>query len=436
MSISDIFPYFCMVLHIRIKTIVKTKYTDHYTHTLPCGLRIICVPGATDVAYCGIAIDAGTRDELDTESGMAHFAEHLSFKGTKRRKSWHIINRMESVGGDLNAFTGKEETVYYCTCLKSHLPRAIDVLADIVLNSTYPQSEMDKEVEVVAGEIESYNDSPSELIYDEFENLLFKGHPLGRSILGKADRLRQYTTDDVLHYARRLYTPKNMVLFVHGKVDPSRVIRLAEKAFAGYSSDNTTEDTAEKRTPLPLFLPQTVEMDMDTHQAHVMMGRRTYGATHPRHTAMFVLNHILGGPGMNSRLCQSLREKNGLVYTVESTLTTYTDTGVWAIYFGCEPSKVQRCRKLVLKELERLTAAPLTPTALAAVKKQIKGQVGISYDNFENVAIGMAKRFLHYNKTLTPKQLCARIDALTAEELWQTACEMFDPQQLTQLIFR
>ena len=399
-------------------------------------MRIVCAAGPTEVVYCGLAVDAGTRDELDTESGMAHFTEHLSFKGTHRRKAWHIINRMESVGGDLNAFTGKEETVYYCTCLKQHLSRAIDILADIVLNSTYPQHEMDKEVEVVASEIESYNDSPGELIYDEFENLIFNGHPLGRSILGNAERLREYTTEDIVQYVRRQYVPANMVLFVYGQADPKQVVRLAEKALRHLPADNAVPVLPLERTALPEYQAQTETKQMDTHQAHVMMGRRAYGASHRNHLAMFVLNHILGGPGMNSRLSQSLREKNGLVYTVESTLTTYTDTGVWAVYFGCDPNKVERCRKLVLKELARLAQAPLSPSALLAVKKQIKGQIGISYDNFENVAIGMGKRFLHYNKVQTREEINTRIDALMAEDLWQTAREMFVPEELTMLIYK
>jgi predicted Zn-dependent peptidase len=227
-----------------------------------------------------------------------------------------------------------------------------------------------------------------------------------------------------------------MVLFVYGQADPKQVVRLAEKALRNLPADNAVPVLPLERTVLPEYQTQTETKQMDTHQAHVMMGRRAYGASHRNHLAMFVLNHILGGPGMNSRLSQSLREKNGLVYTVESTLTTYTDTGVWAVYFGCDPNKVERCRKLVLKELARLAQAPLSPSALLAVKKQIKGQIGISYDNFENVAIGMGKRFLHYNKVQTREEINTRIDALTAEDLWQTAREMFVPEELTMLIYK
>lgn len=396
-------------------------------------MRVIIAPSPTEVIYCGLAVDAGTRDEMPSESGMAHFTEHMSFKGTARRKSWHITNRMEAVGGDLNAFTGKEETVYYCTCLRPHLARAVDVLVDIVMNSTYPQHEMEREVEVVASEIESYNDSPGELIYDEFENLLFAGHPLGRNILGDADQLRQKTTADMLAFVRRTYTPDRMVFFLYGKVEPAHVIRLLEKAMAAVQCTDALPKLA--RNPLPPYAAQHVTREMDTHQAHVMMGCRAYGGTHDRQPALFMLSHLLGGPGMNSRLNLALREKRGLVYTVESTLTTYTDTGVWAVYFGCEPQKAERCKKIVLKEISRLAEAPLTPATLAALKKQLKGMIGISCDNFENVAIGMGKRYLHYAQAVSSEELAARIERVTADDLWQTAKDIFRPENISVLTY-
>ena len=210
----------------------------HHTETLSCGIRLICAPSSSDVAYCGIAIDAGTRDEMEMEGGLAHFCEHLTFKGTHRRRSWHILNRMETVGGDLNAYTGKEETIYYSAFLKEHFSRAVDLLTDIVLGSTYPQTEMNKEVEVVIDEIESYNDSPSELIFDEFENLIFSGHPIGRNILGEAERLREFRTEDVQRFADRLYTLHNMVFFVYGKITPKIVRRELEKALINPQSIN------------------------------------------------------------------------------------------------------------------------------------------------------------------------------------------------------
>ena len=412
------------------------------TYTLPCGLRIIASPSPTDVVYCGIAVDAGTRDELPSESGMAHFTEHLTFKGTSRRRSWHILNRMESVGGDLNAYTGKEETVYYCSFLKEHFPRAIDLLLDITLGSVYPQHEMDKEVEVVIDEIESYNDTPSELIFDEFEGLIFPGHPLGRNILGQADRLRQLRSEDVRRFTRRLYVPSRMVLFVYGNVPMKQIIREAEKAIGRVNNEklivnNGADAPLTRLAPQPLEAAEhTVTRHMDTHQAHVIIGTRAIGVNDPRHLSLYMLNNILGGPGMNSRLNLALRERNGLVYTVESNLTSYTDTGMWTVYFGCDPDDVNRCLRLVRKELQRLCDAPLSASALKAAKRQIIGQLGISYDAFDNVAIGMGKRYLHYGTTLSPERLTRQIEALTAEDLHRTACDIFLPDNFVTLIYR
>lgn len=417
------------------------------TYTLDNGLRIVSAPSATDVVYCGIAVDAGTRDELPGEFGIAHFTEHLTFKGTTRRKAWHILNRMESVGGDLNAFTGKEETVYYTTFLRPHFSRAIDLLVDVVFNSTYPQHEMDKEVEVVIDEIESYNDSPSELIYDEFENMVFCGHALGHNILGDADGLRSMKSEDIQRFVSRMYTPHRMVLFVYGNVPMKTIVREVEKALAKvkagvrfpaalYPGDGTAK-AMPRVAPLASASEkaETREVDMSTHQAHVMMGMRSFSATDPRHLHLYMLNNILGGPGMNSRLNLALRERNGLVYTVESSSTAYTDTGLWSVYFGCDPHDVKRCQRLVMRELQRLTDSPLSESALSAAKRQLIGQIGISFDAFENVAIGMAKRYLHYNHTLTCQELCQKVNALTREELYDTARQLFDPQNITTLIY-
>lgn len=432
----------------------NTNPNGIHTETLPCGLRIICAPSTTDVAYCGMAVNAGTRDERHDENGMAHFCEHLTFKGTHRRRAWHILNRMETVGGDLNAYTGKEETIYYTAFLKEHFARAVDLLADIVLGSTYPQAEMNKEVEVVIDEIESYNDSPAELIFDEFENLIFNGHPLGRSILGEAERLREFRSEDVKKFTGRLYLPTNMTLFVYGRIDMKTVRKEVEKALLrvaesrpetdllrqmllnpGRQADLLT-DAAIGRTAPPEYRPQEVVQHKDTHQAHVMIGTRAYSARDPRHLSLYLLNNILGGPGMNSRLNLSLRERRGLVYTVESNMTAYTDTGIWCVYFGCDPKDVSRCRRLVMNELKKLASAPLGKTALEAAKRQIKGQIGISNDNSENVALAMGKTFLHYNRTRDIHRLYDKIDALTAEDLYEVAKDLFRPENLTTLIYK
>lgn len=406
------------------------------TYILDNGLRIVACPSVTDVVYCGIAVDAGTRDELPGEEGMAHFTEHLSFKGTTHRRAWHILNRMESVGGDLNAFTGKEETVYYSTCLRPHFARAVDLLFDVVFNSTYPQHEMDKEVEVVIDEIESYNDSPADLIYDDFENLIFQGHALGHNILGRAEELRRMTSQDVRNFVERLYLPTRMVLYVYGNVPMTTIVREAVKGLRkARERESGAETLSVVRQAPTLYTPRHVEVEKAAHQAHVMMGVRTFAATDPRHLHLYVLNNMLGGPGMNSRLNLSLRERNGLVYNVESASVGYTDTGVWTVYFGCDPHDVVRCKKLVMRELARLTERPLSASVLEAAKRQIMGQAGISYDSFENVAINMGKRFLHYNTTQTYEVLCQRVQALTSEELFHTAREVFVPENISTMMF-
>ena len=406
------------------------------TYILDNGLRIVACPSVTDVVYCGIAVDAGTRDELPGEEGMAHFTEHLSFKGTTHRRAWHILNRMESVGGDLNAFTGKEETVYYSTCLRPHFARAVDLLFDVVFNSTYPQHEMDKEVEVVIDEIESYNDSPADLIYDDFENLIFQGHALGHNILGRAEELRRMTSQDVRNFVERLYLPTRMVLYVYGNVPMTTIVREAVKALRkARERESGAETLSVVRQAPTLYTPRHVEVEKAAHQAHVMMGVRTFAATDPRHLHLYVLNNMLGGPGMNSRLNLSLRERNGLVYNVESASVGYTDTGVWTVYFGCDPHEVVRCKKLVMRELAHLTERPLSASVLEAAKRQIMGQAGISYDSFENVAINMGKRFLHYNTTQTYEALCQRVLALTSEELFHTAREVFVPENISTMMF-
>lgn len=400
-------------------------------HTLSNGLRIIHAPNQSAVAYCGFAVDAGTRDEADHEQGMAHFVEHLLFKGTKNRHAWHILNRMENVGGDLNAYTNKEETIVYSAFLAEHFPRAVELLADIVFHSTFPQQEIDKEVEVIIDEIQSYEDSPSELIFDDFEELLFPNHPLGRNILGKPDLLHQFKSEDALRFTSRYYRPENVVFFVQGNVDFKRVVRLVERATADVAP--STESYSRRRPDL--YVPRSLTLHRDTHQAHVMIGSRGYDAHDEKRTALYLLNNILGGPGMNSRLNVSLRERSGLVYNVEANLTSYTDTGVFCIYFGTEHDHVDRCIRLVKKELKRLCEKPLSPNQLNAAKKQIIGQIGVARDNAESTALGMAKTFLHYNKMDDPQEVFQRIEALTSKELWEVSNEMFAEEQLSTLIY-
>ena len=401
--------------------------------TLSNGLRVIHQSSDSNVVYCGYELNVGTRNEEPGYEGMAHFCEHVSFKGTKRRKSWHISNALESVGGDLNAYTNKEDTVYYAAVLKEHTARAIDLLTDIVFYSTYPQAEIDKEVEVICDEIESYNDSPAELIYDEFENLLFANHALGHNILGTAERVRSFKTADAQRFTQRYYRPENSIFFLYGDVDFKRVVRLLERATSDFASSKPIIEPALNQ-PLPPNMPDFIEKNHDTHQAHVMVGTRGYDIHDKRRMSLYLLNNLLGGPGMNARLNLSLRERHGLVYTVESSMVSYCDTGVWAIYFGCAPKDVGRCLKLVHKELDRVIQKPLSDTQLRAVKKQIKGQIGVACDNRESFALDFGKSYLHYGWERDLNSLFRHIDEVTAESMQQVAAELMQQERLTTLV--
>ena len=411
------------------------------TYTLDNGLRIIHLPSDSKVVYCGYQINAGTRNEEPGEEGLAHFCEHVTFKGTERRKAWHILNCLESVGGDLNAYTNKEGTVYYSAILKEHIARAVDLLTDIVFHSVYPQAEIDKEVEVICDEIESYNDSPAELIYDEFENIIFKGSQLGHNILGTAEQVRSFKTEDALRFTRKLYRPDNAIFFAYGDIDFKKLVRLLKKSFLSEERRVMSEkfNSPEAQTQFNIqhsFEGQTIVMQKNTHQAHVMIGTRAYDVNDDRRMPLYLLNNMLGGPGMNAKLNLALREHNGLVYTVESTMVAYGDTGVWSIYFGCDEHDVKRCLRLVRKELDKFMQKPLSEAQLKAAKKQIKGQVGVACDNRENFALDFGKSFLHYGWEKNVDRLYEQVDEITAEQIQAVAQELFDKDRLTTLIFR
>ena len=407
---------------------------EYNTITLPNGLRVIHLHSQSPVVYCGYEVCAGTRDERNGEEGIAHFCEHVTFKGTEHRTAMQVLNRLESVGGELNAFTNKEDTVYYSAILKEHFPRAVDLLTDIVFFSTYPQHEINKEVEVICDEIESYNDSPAELIYDDFESAVFAGHPLGHNILGSEEMLKGYTTEDALRFTRRYYRPENTVFFVSGDVDFKRVVALVKKATASFPEAQPLIDVTPTAV-LPDYEPQTIRHDRGTHQAHVMVGNRAYSVHDKRRMPLYLLNNILGGPGMNARLNISLRERNALVYTVESSMVCYSDTGLWTTYFGCDPKDVDKCLRFVRKELDKVMQRPLSANQLRMAKHQIKGQIGVACDNRENFALDFGKTFLHYGWKKNVESLMEDIDRITAEEIQQVAQEIFAEDRLTTLIY-
>ncbi len=412
--------------------------TNYNTHTLGNGLRIIHLPSPSQVVYCGYQIAAGTREELAGEEGMAHFCEHITFKGTEKRNAIQIINALEGLGGELNAFTNKEDTTFYAAISKEHFTRAVNILTDIVFHSQYPQQEIDKEVEVICDEIESYNDSPAELIYDEFENILFEGHPLGHNILGKAEQLRTYTTADALRFVRRHYRPDNAIFFAYGDIDFRHLCKML-KVVTGTGC--LRQQSAQE--PVPVTTPdkstinsKQIIKQLGTHQAHVMLGSRAFDIHHPLRIPLYLLNNILGGPSMNARLNLSLRERHGLVYTVESTMVSYSDTGIWSVYFGCDPHDVRKCLRLVRRELDKMMQKPLSDNQLKGAKRQLKGQIAIACDNHEQFALDFGKSFLHYGWEKDITHLYDSIDHVTAEDIQKVANELFATEKLTTLIYK
>jgi predicted Zn-dependent peptidase len=387
------------------------------THTLKSGLRIIHHVFPSQISYCGFAVNTGARDEMSDEHGMAHFVEHLLFKGTKKRKAHHIANRMENVGGELNAYTTKEETFLYATFLEEYFPRAVELLSDLMLNSEFSPTQIERERDVILDEINSYNDSPAELIYDDFENLLFAGHDIGHYILGDAKSLKTLDSQKVINFVTRQFHPSQMVFFSFGKTPFEKVVRQVER----YFSFPATPCHVKSRIVPTNIPPEMKIFRKNTAQNHTMLGCRTFDMYNPLRYPLYLLNNILGGGALNSRLNTSLRERHGLVYNVESSLTFYSDTGLFSVYFACDPKYTERCLRLIYKEIERLRNQPLTAMQLSVAKKQWKGQMGIASESNENTALRMAKSFLHSNNYPSIKDVFSRIDAISISQLEEAA---------------
>lgn len=405
---------------------------EYQSYTLKNGLRIIHKPLAGKVSYCGFMVNAGTRDEQPDEFGMAHFVEHMLFKGTEKRRSHHIINRMESVGGEINAYTNKEETVIYSVFLEEHFSRAFELLTDLTFHSTFPEREIEKEIDVILDEINSYEDSPSELIFDEFENLIFRNSQLGHNILGEPDLLSKFNTAKARKFVQKHYSPENMVFFSLGNTDIKKIIKLSEKYLSEIGNFSLN------RTRVAPYEVERVEYitSKETSQTHALIGGKCYDLHNPKRKTLHLLNNILGGPGMNSRLNISLREKRGYVYNVDSNMTSYSDTGIFSIYFGCDKRNAGKCLNLIHKELATLRNNKLTTSQLAAAKKQLIGQIAISGDNHENLALGLAKSFMHYNHFNSMEETIKKIENISSSELLEVANEIFDHKNINSLMYQ
>lgn len=403
----------------------------YQTHKLANGFRLIHVPDNSDVAYCGLIVNAGSRDEAHNELGMAHFIEHSIFKGTKKRKAYQIINRLENVGGELNAYTTKEETCIYGVFLKNHYERAIELISDMIFNSAFTEKELEKEKEVIFDEINSYKDSPSELIFDEFEELIFKGHPLGNNILGTEESISAFTKKDIINFIEKHYCVSEMLLCSVGNIEFEKLKKLTEK----YFGEVVSKPKSRKRKKFEGYKPVNIRKTLNTNQTHCMIGSIAYDANHKKRAGLILLNNILGGQGMNSRLNVALREKHGYTYNVESSYNSYADTGIIVIYFGTDKQKTQASIDLTLKEFEKLKNNKLGVIQLKRAKEQMIGQLAISAENKENLLLNAGKSYLQYGKVDSIKDVAKKINAITANELIEIANDILNNKELSVLIY-
>ena len=410
---------------------------ETFYHNLPNGVQIVHRLTSSPVVYVGIMIGAGTRHEQPNENGMAHYIEHCLFKGTEHYTARQIINHIEGIGGEINAYTTKEETTFYAATLNNHFRTTLHLLADMVLRPTFNKKETDKEVTVILDEIESYNDSPSELIYDDFENMIFEGSSLAMPILGTKKTLRRISKSPQypLNWMAQHYRPERMVLFVQGNVSTKQVIAAAEKELLSSSPYRpfAYSPSPIAYSPSPIAYSRTYKRH--THQTHVMLGSHTYPIGHPKQLTMFLLNNILGGGSMSSRLYLSLREKYGLVYNIDSQAVPLSDTGYWNIYLACEPQHKDQCLELCHKELKQLRDTRLTATQLQRALRQLEGQLAISAENQENNALAMAKQMLYHHRAPQWQETFAKVQKITPEQLQEVANEVFAPEKIYTLLY-
>ena len=400
-----------------------------FYHILSNGVKIVHRWTPSPVAYVGVMVGAGTRDELPEENGMAHYIEHCVFKGTTRHSARAIIHAIEGIGGEINAYTTKEETTFYAAILCEHVQLTLHLIAEMILHPAFKKEETDKERMVILDEIESYNDSPSELIYDDFESLVFEGSPLAMPILGTRKTLRHISSkpDYALQWMKTHYRPERMVVFCQGNIKPERIFKLAEKEFGSLTTSLSLENgptTDRERTDIGPTMPRKMSFKKHTHQIHAMLGGRAYEIGHENQLTMFLLNNILGGGSLNSRLNLSLRESKGLVYTVESTYTPLSDTGYWCVYWACDPEDFEQSKGLVCKELDKLCNTPLTESALRHALAQLRGQLAISAQNQENSALAMAKSMLYRGESPDWQETMKIIEHISTMQLQKVAKEL------------
>jgi predicted Zn-dependent peptidase len=404
---------------------------DLQRYTLSNGIRLVHVGIDAPVAHCGILINAGTRDEKDMEHGMAHFIEHVIFKGTNKRSVYQILNRLDNVGADLNAYTTKEETCIHASFLNRFYDRSLELIADIVFNPAFPDKEMEKEKDVIIDEINSYKDNPSEKIFDDFEEIVFDGHPIGRNILGTAKDIRRFKKPQILKFINENYHTDQMVISSVGKIDFGKLVRLVDS----YFEDIGPNPLKFVREHFQDYHPQTRSVKKRTYQTHCIMGNLAYSYKDERRIAMALLNNILGGPGMNSRLNLSVREKNGLAYSIESGYNAYSDTGIFSIYAGIENGTFDKTQAVILQEFKKMREKPLGTIQLHMAKQQLIGQLAIVYESNLTRMISMGKSMLLLDKVESVQEIGERINVITSGDLQEIANEVLAPGRLSTLIY-
>lgn len=405
---------------------------EYQIFTLKNGIRVIHQASDSRVAHFGVIMNTGSRDELPDEQGMAHFIEHTIFKGTKNRKAFQIINRVENVGGEINAYTTKEETAIYATFLKEYYDRSIDLVSDIVKNASFPEKELTKEKEVIIDEINSYNDSPSELIYDEFEELVFAGHSIARNILGTPETVRSFTKEKVINFMKRNYHASDMVICSIGNID----FRKFKKFIHQYFDDFPESNSVCERIPFSGYQPSFKEIEKETYQSHALTGGIAYNLQNDKRMPMILLNNILGGNSMNSRLNMALRERNGMAYNIESSYTPYSDTGILMIYFGTENNNLEKAFKLIQKELHLLRNKAMGPNQLIKAQKQLIGQLAISSENREDLMLNIGRSLLYFDKVDPLSKVYQKIEEITTSDLMEVANEILNKENLSTLIYK
>ena len=401
-------------------------------HTLPNGIRLVHLKVNDMVGHCGLLINTGSRDEKSSQHGMAHFIEHMLFKGTNNRKPYHILSRLEDVGGELNAYTTKEETAIHASFMIEHYERAMELIYDIAFNSVFPEKEIEKEKDVVIEEINSYKDNPAELIFDEFEEIVFKNQPIGRNILGTEESVKSFTRGKITDFLSQNYSTEQMVFCSVGNIADEKLLRLFTKYFSNVIHQGKP---ALRRTP-ELYKPSTVTREMKTYQNHCIIGNVAYDLMNKRRLGLFILNNILGGQGLNSRLNLSLREKNGFAYNVESSYNPYCDTGVFSIYFGTDSHNLEKSINIALFEMNKLCTTKLGTLQLSKAKNQIKGYLARGYENHESVMLSLGKSLLVFNKIEPLAETYRKIDKVSASEIMETANEIFLTGNLSTLIYK